>query len=173
MNEDELREKIYEFLGLEIGSLSSESGNDWERAKKEVLDDYKREQLKNTSENTEINYTTIDKSSKEFLFVLNSNEVSLEHKREHISKRMDLDENELSILIKNSSKEILMNIVKNYKLSEQLINDILNKSVYLIVKYILENQSLSTSNIEKIKLIMDKNKSLYSDLYTVLERKNG
>ena len=86
---------------------------------------------------------------------------------------MDLDETELSILIKNSSKEILMNIVRNYKLSEQFINDILDKSVYLIVKYILENQSLSTSNIEKIKLIMDKNKSLYSDLYTVLERENG
>ena len=92
MNEDDLREKIYEFLGLEVGSLSSESGNDWERAKKEVLDDYRREQLKNTSENTEINYTTIDKSSNEFQYVLNSNEVSLEHKREHISKRMDLPE---------------------------------------------------------------------------------
>lgn len=173
MNEDDLRIKIYEFLGLEKGSLSSESGNDWERAKKEVLDDYKREQSKNISEKKEINYTTIDKLSKEFQIVLNSDEVSLEHKREHISKRMDLDENEISILIQNSSKEILMNLVRNYKLSEQIINSILDKSVYLIVKYILENQSLSTSNIEKIKLIMDKNKSLYSDLYTVLERKNG
>ncbi len=173
MNEDDLRIKIYEFLGLEKGSLSSESGNDWERAKKEVLDDYKREQSKNISEKKEINYTTIDKLSKEFQIVLNSDEVSLEHKREHISKRMDLDENEISILIQNSSKEILMNLVRNYKLSEQIINSILDKSVYLVVKYILENQSLSQSNIDKLKLIMDKNKSIYSDLYTLLERKNG
>jgi len=28
MNEDDLREKIYEYLGLDVGSLSSESGND-------------------------------------------------------------------------------------------------------------------------------------------------
>lgn len=173
MNEDDLRIKIYEFLGLEKGSLSSESGNDWERAKKEVLDDYKREQSKNISEKKEINYTTIDKLSKEFQIVLNSDEVSLEHKREHISKRMDLDENEISILIQNSSKEILMNLVRNYKLSEQIINSILDKSVYLVVKHILENQSLSQSNIDKLKLIMDKNKSIYSDLYTLLERKNG
>lgn len=173
MNEDDLRIKIYEFLGLEKGSLSSESGNDWERAKKEVLDDYKREQSKNISEKKEINYTTIDKLSKEFQIVLNSDEVSLEHKREHISKRMDLDENEISILIQNSSKEILMNLVRNYKLSEQIINSILDKSVYLVIKHILENQSLSQSNIDKLKLIMDKNKSIYSDLYTLLERKNG
>lgn len=173
MNEDDLRIKIYEFLGLEKGSLSSESGNDWERAKKEVLDDYKREQSKNISEKKEINYTTIDKLSKEFQIVLNSDEVSLEHKREHISKRMDLDENEISILIQNSSKEILMDLARNYKLSEQIINSILDKSVYLVVKHILENQSLSQSNIDKLKLIMDKNKSIYSDLYTLLERKNG
>lgn len=173
MNEDDLRIKIYEFLGLEKGSLSSESGNDWERAKKEVLDDYKREQSKNISEKKEINYTTIDKLSKEFQIVLNSDEVSLEHKREHISKRMDLDENEISILIQNSSKEILMDLVRNYKLSEQIINSILDKSVYLVIKHILENQSLSQSNIDKLKLIMDKNKSIYSDLYTLLERKNG
>ena len=51
--------------------------------------------------------------------------MSLEHRREHISKRMDLDENEISILIQNSSKEILMNLVRNYKLSEQIINSIL------------------------------------------------
>lgn len=53
MNADELREKIYEYLGLELGSLASESGNDWERAKKEVIDDYKREQINNISENQE------------------------------------------------------------------------------------------------------------------------
>lgn len=171
MNEDELREKIYELLGLEIGSLSSESGNDWERSKKEVLDDYRREQLKNTSHNNEINYTTINKLSKEFQFVLNSYEATLESKREDISKRTDLDENELSTLIQNSSKEILINVVRNYKLSETLIDKIIDKSVYLVVKYIIEFQSLSSSNIEKIKAIMNRNQSIYSDLLTVLEIK--
>lgn len=173
MNEDVLREKIYEFLGLEIGSLSSESGNDWERAKKEVLDDYKREQLKNISENKEINLKTIDKKSDEFQSMIKSSDVIYEHKREHISQRLDLDDNEITILIQNSSKEILLNLVRNYQLNELQINSILDKSVYLIVKNILEKQTLTDSNIENILSIMDRNKSMYSDLYQLVERKNG
>lgn len=83
---------------------------------------------------------------------------------------MDLDETELSILIKHSSKEILMNIVRNYRLSENIINDILDKSVYLVIKYILDYQSLNQSNIEKLKNITQ-NKIIYSELYEILERK--
>lgn len=36
MDEDLLRNEIYKRLGTEVGSLSSESGNDWQRAKTEV-----------------------------------------------------------------------------------------------------------------------------------------
>ena len=32
MDEELLRKEIYNRLGVEIGSLSSESGNDWQRA---------------------------------------------------------------------------------------------------------------------------------------------
>lgn len=168
MNADELREKIYEYLGLELGSLASESGNDWERAKKEVIDDYKREQINNISENQEINLKTIDKTSTEFNLVLNSNDAAFEFKREHISQRTDLNDNEISILIDNSSKEILINLTKNYKLSENLISKILDKSVYLVIKYILERQSLTEHNLLKIKTVMDRNKSLYTDLYKLI-----
>ena len=59
MNEDDLRIKIYERLGIKVGSLQSESGNDWQRVKKDILDENRSEQLKNISQNKEINYLNL------------------------------------------------------------------------------------------------------------------
>lgn len=42
MEELELRIAIYERLGLEFGCLPSESGNDWQRAKDEVLEEQRQ-----------------------------------------------------------------------------------------------------------------------------------
>ena len=85
MNEDDLRIKIYEFLGLEKGSLSSESGNDWERAKKEVLDDYKREQSKNISEKKLENAVIQQLFLMQELKDLNNNDTAIEKYKKELS----------------------------------------------------------------------------------------
>ena len=62
INEEDLRKKIYERLGLEFGILSSESGNDWQRAKSEVLDEYKKIEFEKLSRLKTTDYLTLDKT---------------------------------------------------------------------------------------------------------------
>lgn len=45
MDDEKLRVKIYKRLGLEIGSLSYEGGNDWIIAEKEILEEEKQQEL--------------------------------------------------------------------------------------------------------------------------------
>ena len=63
MDTNELRIKIYERLGLEFGSLTSEGGNDWIRAEKEVIEEYKQQEFEKLQDLKSIDYLTIDKNS--------------------------------------------------------------------------------------------------------------
>lgn len=153
MNTNELREKIYEYLGLELGSLASESGNDWERAKKEVLDDYKREQSEKNITPEKINYATISKNSNEFVSIINSTLAKHQRHMDVIATRTDLSDSDILLLIRNGSKETIMNLVRLQKLSNDQIDKIIPKSVYLVRKLLFEHQNLSSQQKLKIQNI--------------------
>ena len=169
MNEDDLRIKIYEELGLEVGSLTSEGGNDWERAKKEVLAEYRSKQAEKASNSKKIDYINIDKSHPDFNKVINSDSVKLQQYHTLIAKRQDLLNDEIMLLIKNGSKETMMNLVRHQKLTSEQIDFIIPKSVYLVKKLLIENQQLSESNKEKLLLQMKINESTYQNLINMIE----
>ncbi len=169
MDEEELRLKIYERLGLEIGSLTSESGNDWVRAEKEILEEYKQEQLKNISKAKDIDYTTINKDSKEFLFVLNSDLLSMEWNKIKISTRKDLNDFEIKKLIELGSKDVLINLVREQKLTNDQIALIIPKSVYMVKKLLIKKQSLNTQNRSILLTQMSNQIDTYKYLLIELE----
>jgi len=119
MNEDDLRIKIYEHLGLDVGSLSSESGNDWMRAKKEVQDEYRKEQAEKNSTTVNMNYQLINKLNQEFIDMINSNSVKDQSYQCEIAMRNDLSENDIILLIQKGSKETIMNLVRHQTLSDE------------------------------------------------------
>lgn len=169
MDEEKLRIKIYERLGLEVGSLASEGGNDWIRAENEILSEYRQEQLEKISNLDSIDYTTISKDSEEFLFALNTDLVSLDNDKRQISQRQDLSDSEIKTLIKLGSKDVLINLVREQKLSDEQITMIIPKSVYLVKKYLIEKQNLSTSQKEALIKLMSEYKDTYENLITKLE----
>ncbi|MCK9477482.1 MAG: hypothetical protein M0R46_16315 [Candidatus Muirbacterium halophilum] len=169
MDEEELRIKIYERLGLELGSLTSESGNDWIRAEKEILFEYRQEQLEKILKIDSINCTTINKDSEKFLFVLNTDLVSLDNDKLQISKRQDLSDLEIKTLIKLGSKDVLINIAREQKLSDEQITMIIPKSVYLVKKYLIEDQDLSASHQESLIKLMNEHKDIYKNLIAKLK----
>jgi len=170
MNEDDLRIKIYEELGLEVGSLTSEGGNDWERAKKEVLAEYRSKQAEKASNSKKIDYINIDKSHPDFNKVINSDSVKLQQYHTLIAKRQDLLNDEIMLLIKNGSKETMMNLVRYQKLTSEQVNFIIPKSVYLVKKLLLENQQLSEANKEDLLIQMKIHESTYQDLIGFLRK---
>lgn len=170
MDENELRLKIYERLGLEVGNLASESGNDWVRAEKEILEEYKQEQLNKISEAKGINYITIDKNSKEFLFVLNTDLHTLDWNKIQISNRKDLNDFEIKKLIELGSKDVLINLVREHKLTDKQIELIIPKSVYMVKKLLVELQDLNASNRNTLVDLMNTQKNVYQDLLTKLEQ---
>ena len=72
MEELELRVAIYERLGLEFGCLPSESGNDWQRAKDEVLEEQRQIEFEKLQQLKKIDYVKVDKESDEYKTVMNS-----------------------------------------------------------------------------------------------------
>lgn len=168
MNEDDLRVKIYETLGLEIGSLSSESGNDWMRAEKEVLAEYKQEQMEKLSNIKQINYLTLDKNCDSFIFILISNLPQHEGIKSIFATRNDINDNDIDELILKGSKETIMNLIRFHKLSEKHIDMIIPKSVYLSKKYLIEMQTLNDSQKESLRAYMNNNSSAYKELLLLL-----
>lgn len=169
MDEKTLRIKIYERLGLEVGSLASEGGNDWIRAEKEILSEYRQEQLEKISNLDNIDYTIIKKDSEEFLFALNNDLVSLDNDKRQISSRQDLSDLEIETLIKLGSKDVLINLTREQKLSDEQITTIIPKSVYLVKKYLIEKQSLTNNHKRKLIDLMNTYKDTYKDLLIQLE----
>lgn len=164
MNEQELRVKIYEYLGLEIGSLPSESGNDWQRAEKEVLEDYKQKELEKVKNIKTTDYLTIDKQSDEFKTVLKSTFVGMQNLKHLISERNDLENDEIKQLILTGDKDVLIRLTKNQKLAPEQIDLIIPRSVYLVKKHLITNQNLTDEQKSQLLALMNDSSLDYGDL---------
>lgn len=143
MDSKELRIKIYERLGLEFGSLSSEGGNDWVRAEKEVLEEYRQQEFEKLKDMKSVNYLTVDKNSDEFISVINTTALIAQNYKITIAQRSDLNDEDIDKLIKDGNKDILINLARHQKLNQKQIENIIPKSVYLCKIYLLEKQILS------------------------------
>ncbi len=165
MDEDLLRIEIYKRLGLEIGSLSSESGNDWVRAKTEILDQFKREEFKNNNRLNEINYLTMDKEHEDFKSILRSNSLNVQDYKVLIAQRTDLTEDEISELVASGNKEVMINLTRCQILSPRMIDKILPNSVYLTKKNLIEKQNLSNEHKEILLNLMSEHQDTYNNLF--------
>lgn len=143
MDSKELRIKIYERLGLEFGSLSSEGGNDWVRAEKEVLEEYRQQEFEKLKDMKSVNYLTVDKNSDEFISAINTTALIAQNYKITIAQRSDLNDEDIDKLIKDGNKDILINLARHQKLNQKQIENIIPKSVYLCKIYLLEKQILS------------------------------
>lgn len=168
MEELELREKIYERLGLDLGSLSSESGNDWQKAKNEILEEKRQNDFEKIKYLNTIDYLTIDKESDDYESIINSKDMCFQVFKISISKRDDLTENEILELIKDGNKDILINISKNKNLKNEHINLIIENSVYLTKKSLIEYQNLTDGQRARLIEIMNNNKNIYQDLINLI-----
>lgn len=164
MDELELRKAIYERLGLEFGSLPSESGNDWQRAKEEVLTEFKQKEFEKLEKLKKIDYLTIEKDSEEFKSVMQSKSLSLQNFQILISKREDLTNEDIDFLISVGNKDILINLAKYQKLSSSNIDYIVEDGVFLAKKNLIENQELSENHKQRLLEKMNLQKNLYNDL---------
>ena len=143
MDTNELRIKIYERLGLEFGSLTSEGGNDWIRAEKEVIEEYKQQEFEKLQDLKSIDYLAIDKNSDEYKSAINAISLIAQNYKITIAQRSDLNNEDIDKLIKDGNKDILINLARHQKLNQKQIENIIPKSVYLCKKYLLEKQILS------------------------------
>lgn len=169
MTEDELRKNIYEYLGLEIGSLSSESGNDWQRARNEVLEEAKKKEFMKLNEIKLINYQNIPKDSLEFLLAINS-DLQISHSfKVSIAQRKDLNNEDINKLIKCNDKDVLINLAKYQNLSEEQLDFIIPKSVYLVKKNLIENQKLNNYQKQQLIEIMTSSTLNYNELINKLK----
>jgi len=138
MNEEELRIKIYERLGLEFGSLTSEGGNDWVRAEKEVREEYRQKEFEKLKELKSVDYLTIDKNSEEFITALNTTALIAQNYKIIIAQRDDLSVEDIDKLIEDGNKDILINLARHQKLSNSQVERVLPKATYLCKKYLNE-----------------------------------
>lgn len=168
MNEQELRIKIYEYLGLELGSLPSESGNDWQRAEKEVLEDYKQKELEKVKNIKITDYLTIDKQTDEFKTVLKTTFVGMQNLKHLIAERNDLENNEIKQLILTGDKDVLIRLSKSQKLTPEQIDLIIPKSVYLVKKNLITNQNLTDEQKSQLLALMNDSSLDYSELLKLI-----
>jgi len=126
MEDEELRKKIYNLLGLPFGSLPSETGNDWQRAEQEVLEDYKLSQKKQVSSN-KFNRNEI----------MNSDIKKCLCEKIEIAKEDNLTKNEIDYLFKSNDKDVILNLIRNNYLDSEQKEYILNNGTYLCKKEIL------------------------------------
>ena len=163
MNEDELRIKIYEYLGLEIGSLSSESGNDWQRAKKDVLIDYKQNNFQDNIDQNKQDMLSINKEDVKYIFTLNSILAGDQAAQSNIAKRHDLDYSEIKKLISYGSKETIFNLIRFQKLTEEHINMIIPDSVYQTKILLISECKLTMEQKENLIVLMQHHPLTYKE----------
>ncbi len=172
MEELELRIAIYERLGLEFGCLPSESGNDWQRTKDEVLEEKRQLEFEKLQQLKKIDYVKVDKESDEYKTVMNSKSLQMQVFHIAISSRNDLTIEDIEKLLIIGNKDILINLAKNQNLSELNINEIIEKGTYLARKNLINSHEL---NSEQKTLLFDKmkeHKNLYSDLIDLIKQTN-
>lgn len=126
MEDEEIREKIYNLLGLPFGSLSSESGNDWQRAEQEILEDYKISQKEEVSNNKFNRYEVMNSDFKKCLC-----------EKIEIAKEKNLTKDEIDYLFKSNDKDVILNLIRNDCLDDKQSEYILNNGTYLCKQEIL------------------------------------
>ena len=164
MSEEELKRKIYERLGLEFESLSNEGGNDWVRARNEIIEENRQQEFEKLKDIKSIEYITINKDSDEFKIALNSDYLETYNLKVLISQRSDLEIGEIDKLITFKNKDIMINLTKFQKLSYEQIDKIIPESVYLTKKNLIENQILSKNQINILEELMNQSNLDYKDL---------
>lgn len=169
MNEEELRIKIYERLGLEFGSLTSESGNDWVRAEKEILEEYRRKEFEKLQEIKSVDYLSIEKNTQEFQIALNSKSFKTQYFKILIAQRSDLTNQETIALIETGGRDVVTNLARKQKLDTNMIDMIIPNSVYATKKYLIENQALSGAQKTILLEQMAQHKDTYTTLYEKLK----
>lgn len=170
MSEEELKRKIYERLGLEFESLSNEGGNDWIRARNEVIEENRQQEFEKLKNIKSIEYISINKDSDEFKTALNSDYLETYNLKVLISQRSDLKISEIDKLITFKNKDIMINLTKFQKLSYEQIDKIIPESVYLTKKNLIENQILSKNQINILEELMNQSNLDYKEL--IIRMKN-
>jgi hypothetical protein len=164
MNEEKLKIQIYKRLGLDFGSLTSESGNDWIRAEKEVLEEFRQKEFEELKNLKTMDYLTIEKNSDEFQAVINSPFKEIQNFKILIAQRSDLEKEDINKLINDGNKDILISLVKYQKLLPEQIDLIIPRSVYLVKKHLIEKQNLSNPQKKKLEVLIEKSTIDYSEL---------
>ncbi len=150
MDDELLRDEIYKRLGVEKGSLSSESGNDWQRAKNEVLEEWKVAEQENKSEKSELDFKELSKDTKHFNELLVSTSFAQQAEKAILATRGDLTEDEMLILTQTGSKEVLINLAQQPSLPSKIVDMIIMHGVYMAKKYLIELQNLSSLQKETL-----------------------
>ena len=169
MNEKELRIKIYERLGLELGSLSSESGNDWVRAEKEVLEEYRQKEFEKLKDLKSTDYMTVEKNSDAFQSAINTSSLIAQNYKIIISRRNDLDSEDIKKLIEDGNKDILISLAREQKLESDSIDLIIPKATFLCKKYLVENQTLTNEQLSKLVSLMRESTLDYTEILSKIE----
>lgn len=149
-DDDELRALIYERLGLEFGSLKSESGNDWVRAKAEVEAEISAKL--NAKLNEEI--PKDEKSENEILEKI-KNEI--------------LDDIQKDELIKSAKKDILIALARHQSLNDIQIENMLLNAPYLCVKELSKKPNLTPQAINLLFKKTAKQPRLYDEIIRALK----
>jgi len=170
MEDLDLREAIYERLGLEFGSLPSESGNDWQRAKNEVLEEKRQIEFEKLQQLKKIDYSKVSKDSDEYKSVMNLSSLQIQGFLITISSRNDLVAEDIDKLISIGNKDILINLAKNASIIENHIDVIINKGTYLAKKHLIEHHTLTNEQKNKLLEIMNVHKNIYSDLIQIISK---
>ncbi len=168
MEDESLRKEIYKILGLEFGSLSSESGNDWQRAKDDALSELKKIEFEKIKDLNQIDYLNVDKEDEDFKTVMNSKSGFVQNNKIDIAKRKDLNNEEIKCLINDGNKDIMIMLTRHQNLSEEHINLVIPNSVYLAKKYLVEKQSLTNNHKQLLITQMTNSPSNYSELLNIL-----
>lgn len=150
LSDEKIRELIYKRLGLPFGSLSSESGNDWVRAKAEV------EAEINEELNARLNNAKADNDISDSSF--NESEIL------DLIQKERLDSEKILEFINMQKKDILISLAKFQTLNEFHIDSMIDNAPYLAVKHIIQRQSLSPDNREKILQKLNKTPQIYKEL---------
>jgi hypothetical protein len=153
MDEEQLRDEIYKRLGIEKGSLSSESGNDWQRAKNEILEELRQKELESQIDDTDVDYLTIEKNHPLFTSLLDSTSYKKQVYKSILAARQDLNDEEMLRLANTGDKEVLISLSKQESLTPALIDILIDKGTYMAKKTLIEMHGTSFSSEQKERLL--------------------
>ncbi len=148
MDEDLLRDEIYKRLGVEKGSLTSESGNDWQRAKNEILEEWKAKEQQKNQNNDELDYMHLSKESTLFQTILHDTSYVKQVFKGMLATRNDLIEDEMLQLAKTGDKEVIIYLSRQSTLPLSVIDIIISRGTYMAKKTLVEHHTLSTEQKE-------------------------